>query len=253
MTRPDPVAGIRIDDLGDLLRKRERRIIVIMACFAILLSLVVLVGGYIAVTSASKIADNKQNSQIAKVRADIAANQARIVKEQAKVADLRSAKILQCLTKETQPARCLDLAAGRPGAQGGIGPGGRPGPQGLRGQTGQKGAQGPQGAAGAAGTDGATGAPGRDGTNGKDGVGYDCTGKAVPPGGTPATCGGGATGPEGPKGDKGDVGPAGPPGPVGPQGPPGETGPAGPPGPEGPQGPQGVPGLDAPVPAPVAP
>lgn len=187
-----------------------------------------------------RIKDNAQSAEIAKVRADVAANLANITKAQAREADLRSDRTLKCLTKEKEPAKCLDIASGQPGRDGGIGADGRPGAQGLRGQTGQKGDQGPRGeagatgSAGAAGKNGADGAPGRDG---KDGVGFDCKGEAVPPGGSPATCGGG---PAGPKGDTGAVGPAGPAGPAGPEGPPGAPGADGAP---GPQGPQGVPGY----------
>jgi len=75
---PERIPVADIPNLGELLKRRERRIIVIMVCFAIILALVVLVGGYLAVTQASRIADSKQNAQIAKVRADIAANQAKI-------------------------------------------------------------------------------------------------------------------------------------------------------------------------------
>jgi hypothetical protein len=158
MTRPDPVAGIRIDDLGDLLRKRERRIIVIMACFAILLLTGAGCGTYIFVVQNQRISDNKQNAATAKIRADVAANVAKITKAQAREANLRSTRVLKCLTKEPEPAKCLDIAAGQPGKDGGIGADGRPGRQGIEGQPGQQGSPGKTGATGA---DGKPGAPGR--------------------------------------------------------------------------------------------
>lgn len=159
MTPREPVA--QVQDLGELLKKRDRRIMVIMACFAILLILIATVGTWLAVTQASRIADNKQNAEIAQLRATAAANQARITKAQAREADLRSDRTLRCLTKAEKPAQCLDIASGQPGRDGGVGRDGRPGAQGLRGQTGQRGSQGPQGVQGKAGSDGADGAPGR--------------------------------------------------------------------------------------------
>lgn len=226
-------------NLGELLRRRERRIIVIMVCFAIMLLVSAGCGTYVFVVQNQRISDGRQDAQTAKIRADVAADVAKITKAQAREANLRSSRVLGCLTKAKKPAQCLDIAAGQPGKDGGIGRDGRPGRQGLEGQPGQQGAQGATGKTGEAGAAGAAGTPGKDGVNGKDGVGYDCTGKAVPPGGSPSTCPGEGQGPKGDKGDAGATGPPGPPGETvtGPQGPPGADGAPGAP------GPQGVPGY----------
>lgn len=133
------------------------------------------------------------------------------------IALTRSSETLRCLTKAVEPAHCLDVVSGRPGAQGGIGPEGAPGPQGLRGQRGQKGEPGPPGAAGPKGETGPPGEkgdpgpkgergeqgpPAEKGDKGEPGIGYDCAGKPVIPGQPVSTC----------------PGPAGPPGPQGPPG-----------------------------------
>lgn len=139
----------------------------------------------------------------------------REVARTASISALRSYKTLKCLTKDETPAQCLDVAAGAPGRDGGIGKGGRPGPQGLRGQRGQTGEPGPAGAPGPKGETGPQGAPGDPGPKGEQG-----------PQGPPAEKG--DKGDTGPQGEKGETGATGPPGPQGIQGEPGIQGPPGP-------------------------
>lgn len=141
----------------------------------------------------------------------------RKVARTASISALRSYKTLECLTKDETPAQCLDVASGKPGAQGGIGRDGRPGPQGLQGQQGQRGPLGPQG------EKGPVGPPGEQGPQGEQGP----MGERGPPA------------EKGEKGEPGEQGPAGADSTV--------PGPAGPVGPQGPAGPQGPPGTTCPA------
>lgn len=219
-----------VEDLSTVIRREQRRVAVIVLCLGVLIATVALMAGYFLFDFGDQIETNKDAVQTTQDEAQVTNDQVAGISKQVRESLLRGEKTLSCLTKAKQPARCLDLAAGAPGAQGGIGADGRPGAQGLRGQTGQQGAQGPAGIAGVSGRDG------RDGTNGVDGapgVGYDCTGKAVSPGGVPATCAGGPPGADGSDGADSTV-----PGPQGAQGAPGADSQV--PGPQGPPGPAGT-------------
>jgi hypothetical protein len=150
----------------------------------------------------------------AKRKQDITEERVKRIAKQVAAAQLRSIATLRCLTKEVKVAQCLDIAAGKPGARGGIGPSGRPGPQGIQGQRGQRGEQGPTGKPGPPGEQGPQGAPGAPGKPGEKGEQ-----------GPPAE--------KGEKGDKGDTGAKGDPGSPGAPGEPGAPGQPGAPGPPG--------------------
>jgi hypothetical protein len=203
------------------LRETRRGLFIVALCLAFVCSMTGLLMWQVFL----KADDNQTRAVAAKKTAELSdeqvqelARELEVAKVRAEVAELRSSKTLECLTKDKRPAQCLDIAAGKPGRQGGIGRQGAPGPQGIQGQRGQKGEQGPPG------KQGPTGPPGARGPQGAQG----------PPGEK------GEPGPPAEKGERGPAGPQGPRGETGATGPPGATGPQGEPGPVGPQGPPGT-------------
>lgn len=248
MSDPDIREPIRKAQQDRGLNRRGRQLAIIGG-----IALLLLGGGIVAYfvpkqKETGKVASTAQTqAAVAKETAELTAEQQAELLRKLEIAVLQGNETLRCLTKSKTPAQCLDVLSGRDGADGGIGKQGEPGPQGLSGQQGQVGPKGATGGQGEKGDPGVQGAPGQDGA-----AGTDCKGNPVVPG-VSVTCGSGPAGPAGPKGEKGDTGDTGPQGPQGEPGVPGPQGEPGPQGPEGPQGPQGVPGLDAPLPAPVAP
>lgn len=222
---PDQQTRVLAAELAN--RDRQfRRVSTGLAALGIVVLLLFGVVGLLFWQAYLRDGDTEDKAQVAQERAELTEDQVtaleRRLTNRIQIALLRSDETLRCLTKAREPAKCLDIAAGRPGRQGGIGRQGRPGNQGIRGQRGQRGekgergdtgprgdtgAQGPQGDTGPRGERGEQGPPaekGDRGEQGERGLGYDCAGNLVIPGQAVSTC----PGPTGPPGPQGPPGPA---------------------------------------------